>query len=78
MTTTARVLRLRNLHSAVQMIKAELVLWVAGFVLLSLIINAPLLPWVLRLTKLNVGKCVPHTLSSHVLSMGQMTCCTCG
>ena len=38
------------------MIKAELVLWVAGFVLLSLILNAPLLPWVMRLTKLNVGE----------------------
>lgn len=40
---------------AVQMIKAELVLWVAGFVLLSLIINAPMLPWIMRITRLNTG-----------------------
>ena len=38
-----------------QMIKAELVLWVAGFVLLSLIVNAPLLPWIMHITKLNIG-----------------------
>ncbi|DBA74298.1 TPA: Son of sevenless 1, variant 2 [Trebouxia sp. C0004] len=36
-----------------RMIKAELVLWVAGFVLLSLIINAPMLPWIMRITRLN-------------------------
>ncbi|KAL0021928.1 hypothetical protein WJX79_007439 [Trebouxia sp. C0005] len=36
-----------------RMIKAELVLWVAGFVLLSLIINAPMLPWIMRITSLN-------------------------
>ena len=39
-----------------QMIKAELVLWVAGFVLLSLIVNAPMLPWLLRILRLNIGK----------------------
>ena len=38
-----------------QMIKAELVLWVAGFVLLSLIVNAPMLPWLLRILRLNIG-----------------------
>ena len=38
------------------MIKAELVLWVAGFVLLSLIINAPKLPWIMRITRLNTGQ----------------------
>ncbi len=38
-----------------QMIKAELVLWVAGFVLLSLIVNAPMLPWIMRITRLNIG-----------------------
>ena len=32
-----------------------MVLWTAGFVLLTLIINAPLLPWVLRVTGLNKG-----------------------
>lgn len=41
---------------SMQMIKAELVLWVAGFVLLSLIVNAPMLPWLLRILRLNVGK----------------------
>lgn len=39
-----------------QMIKAELVLWVAGFVLLSLIVNAPMLPWLLKVLRLNIGK----------------------
>ena len=38
-----------------QVVKAEMVLWTAGFVLLTLIINAPLLPWVLRVTGLNKG-----------------------
>ena len=37
------------------MIKAELVLWVAGFVLLSLIVNAPMLPWLLHILHLNIG-----------------------
>ena len=32
-----------------------MVLWTAGFVLLTLVINAPLLPMVLRLTGLNKG-----------------------
>lgn len=39
-----------------QVVKAEMVLWTAGFVLLTLVINAPLLPMVLRLTGLNKGK----------------------
>ena len=39
----------------VQVVKAEMVLWTAGFVLLTLVINAPLLPWVLRVTGLNKG-----------------------
>ncbi|CAL5219904.1 g1831 [Coccomyxa viridis] len=34
-------------------IKAEIVMWTAGFVLLTLIVNAPLLPWVLRITGLS-------------------------
>lgn len=38
-----------------QVVKAEMVLWTAGFVLLTLVINAPLLPMVLRLTGLNKG-----------------------
>ena len=38
-----------------QEIKAEIILWTAGFVLLTLIINASLLPWLLRVTKLNAG-----------------------
>ncbi|KAI8472713.1 MAG: Sodium/hydrogen exchanger family-domain-containing protein [Monoraphidium minutum] len=35
-----------------QVVKSELVFWTAGFVLLTLVINAPLLPWVLRVTGL--------------------------
>lgn len=38
-----------------QRIKAEIVMWTAGFVLLTLIVNAPLLPWVLRITGLSKG-----------------------
>ena len=41
--------------SCFQVVKAEMVLWTAGFVLLTLVINAPLLPWVLRVTGLNKG-----------------------
>ena len=41
---------------AVQEIKAEIVLWTAGFVLLTLIINASMLPWLLRITRLNKGE----------------------
>ena len=40
---------------SLQVVKAEMVLWTAGFVLLTLVINAPLLPWVLRVTGLNKG-----------------------
>ena len=43
-----------------QVVKAEMVLWTAGFVLLTLIINAPLLPWVLRVTGLNKGQSWQH------------------
>ena len=32
-----------------------MVLWTAGFVLLTLVINAPMLPYVLRWTGLNKG-----------------------
>lgn len=38
-----------------QKIKAEIVLWTAGFVLLTLIINAPLLPFFLRVSGLAKG-----------------------
>ena len=38
-----------------QLVKAEIVLWTAGFVLLTLVINASLLPWGLRVLKLNLG-----------------------
>lgn len=38
-----------------QLIKAELVLWTAGFVLMTLIINVPLLPLILRKTGLTKG-----------------------
>ena len=41
---------------ALQRIKAEIVMWTAGFVLLTLIVNAPLLPWVLRVTGLSKGE----------------------
>ncbi|KAK9789036.1 hypothetical protein WJX73_003859 [Symbiochloris irregularis] len=34
-------------------IKAEIVLWTAGFVLMTLVINASILPWVLRVTGLS-------------------------
>lgn len=43
-----------------QVVKAEMVLWTAGFVLLTLVINAPLLPMVLRLTGLNKGTVSPY------------------
>lgn len=43
-----------------QIIKAEMVLWTAGFVLLTLVINAPMLPYVLRWTGLNKGASLPH------------------
>lgn len=36
-----------------QVVKAMMVFWTAGFVLLTLMINAPLLPTVLRLTGLS-------------------------
>ena len=38
-----------------QEIKAEIILWTAGFVLMTLVINASMLPWLLRVTKLNAG-----------------------
>ena len=44
-----------------QVVKAEMVLWTAGFVLLTLVINAPLLPMVLRLTGLNKGVVPMHS-----------------
>ena len=44
-----------------QVVKAEMVLWTAGFVLLTLVINAPLLPMVLRLTGLNKGVVSMHS-----------------
>lgn len=53
---------------SMQMIKAELVLWVAGFVLLSLIVNAPMLPWLLRMLHLNIGKYL-------ALAAAPMQCC---
>lgn len=42
-----------------------MVLWTAGFVLLTLIINAPLLPWVLRVTGLNKGVLYSSTHHMH-------------
>ncbi|BDA42347.1 probable Na(+)/H(+) antiporter NhaH at N-terminal half [Coccomyxa sp. Obi] len=46
----------RNAGPEVTKIKAEIVLWTAGFVLLTLVINAPLLPLFLRVSGLaNVG-----------------------
>ena len=30
-------------------------LWTAGFVLLTLVINASMLPWLLRITRLSTG-----------------------
>ena len=41
---------------AVQKIKAEIVLWTAGFVLLTLVVNAPLLPLFLRVSGLANGE----------------------
>lgn len=38
---------------ALQIVKAMMVFWTAGFVLFTLLINAPLLPTVLRLTGLS-------------------------
>ena len=38
------------------MIKSEIVLWTAGFVLMTLLINVPLLPIILRKTGLSAGK----------------------
>lgn len=48
-----------------------MVLWTAGFVLLTLVINAPLLPMVLRLTGLNKGT-VP-TLSQNIAEFALQT-----
>lgn len=39
-----------------QRIKAEIVLWTAGFVLMTLVINAPLLPFFLRVSGLAKGE----------------------
>lgn len=36
------------------LLRTAVVFWTAGFVLLTLIINAPLLPWVLRITGLSM------------------------
>jgi hypothetical protein len=36
-----------------QVVKSQVVFWTAGFVMLTLLINAPLLPWVLRVTGLS-------------------------
>lgn len=36
-----------------QVVKSMMVFWTAGFVLLTLAINAPLLPFVLRVTGLS-------------------------
>ncbi len=66
----------------VQKIKAEIVLWTAGFVLLTLVINAPLLPLFLRVSGLANGeifiscfKCsVCGTLNTHELGI----CCSWG
>ena len=55
---------------AMQVVKAEMVLWTAGFVLLTLIINAPLLPFILKLTGLNTGTIA--WLRSHVGCMQQL------
>ena len=38
-----------------QVIKSEIVLWTAGFVLMTLLINVPLLPVILRKTGLSAG-----------------------
>ena len=39
-----------------QVIKTEIVLWTAGFVLMTLLINVPLLPLLLRKTGLSAGR----------------------
>ena len=44
---------------SVQIIKSEIVLWTAGFVLMTLMINVPLLPLILRKTGLSKGES-PH------------------
>ena len=54
--------------------KAEMVLWTAGFVLLTLVINAPLLPWVLRVTGLNKGSHTFAFLVSHPLHCTALPC----
>ena len=46
----------------VQRITAEIVLWTAGFVLCTLVINAPLLPFFLRVSGLSKGGAPPQTL----------------
>ena len=54
-----------------------MVLWTAGFVLLTLVINAPLLPWVLRVTGLNKGIGYPRHLPADLLpcSYNQISGC---
>lgn len=49
-----------------QVIKSEIVLWTAGFVLMTLLINVPLLPVILRKTGLSAGK-ILFLQASHVL-----------
>lgn len=46
----------------VQVIKSEIVLWTAGFVLMTLLINGSFLPLILRKTGLSKGN-VNHILS---------------
>ncbi len=55
---TATVLSQKHVHIMivrVQVIVAEVVTWTAGFVFLTLVINASILPWVLSVTGLNAG-----------------------
>ena len=64
---------------ALQRIKAEIVMWTAGFVLLTLIVNAPLLPWVLRITGLSKGEslilCRPQATLGRALQECQFLGC---
>ena len=54
-------------------------MWTAGFVLLTLIVNAPLLPWVLRVTGLSKGEGSTfaghkHQSGAHCRSVNSLGC----
>ena len=56
---------------------AEVVTWTAGFVFLTLVINASILPWVLSMTGLNTGEPADPFRGLSLLAWLGMQECTC-